>query len=267
MTRTFTGKIDTLLAMRADGRLLVGRERITLLEAVVKHGSITKAAEVAGFSYKTAWDAVNAINNILPRPAFITRTGGPHGGGAEVTEEGRRLIATFRRLEEKLARISDSIVEEGLEHDEDLLFWGLSLKLSIRNAFHCKVVEVTPAPVNVGVRLVIGPDTEISAFVTNKSLEELGLAPGRSAVALINPPSVLLLVDRDQPKIAVRNKLKGTVIDRVDSATDTEVRVDLGAGKTIVSVSGHQGADAAGIAPGAGVWAVFESADVILACD
>ncbi|SFK23346.1 TOBE domain-containing protein [Methylocapsa palsarum] len=267
MTKTFTGKIDTLLALRADGRLLVGRERITLLEAVVKHGSITKAAEVAGFSYKTAWDAVNAINNILPRPAFITRTGGPHGGGAEVTEEGRRLIATFRRLEEKLGKISDSIVEVGLEHEEDLLFWGLSLKLSIRNAYHCKVVEVIPSPVNVSVKLIIGPETEIYAFVTNKSVVELGLAPGRSAVALINPPSVHLMAVGDPPKIAVRNKLKGFVIDRVDGASDSELSVDLGGGKTIVSVSSRESADAAGVVAGVDVWAVFESADVILACD
>jgi molybdate transport system regulatory protein len=158
-------------------------------------------------------------------------------------------------------------VEDGLEHDEDLLFWGLSLKLSIRNAYHCKVVEVTPDPVNVSVKLIIGPDTEIAASVTNKGVAELGLAPGRSAVALINPPSVLLLVDRDAPKIAIRNKLKGVVIDRVDSATDSEVRVDVGGGKTIVSVSARKSADAAGIAPGVDVWAVFETADVILACD
>src|SRR6516165_12538655 len=109
-------KIDTLLALRADGRLLVGRERITLLEAVIQHKSITKAADAAGFSYKTAWDAVNAINNLLPRPAFITRIGGSHGGGAEITDEGRRLILAFRRLEEKLGRISAAIAKEGLEH-------------------------------------------------------------------------------------------------------------------------------------------------------
>jgi molybdate transport system regulatory protein len=43
MPRVLPGKIDTLLALRANGRLLVGRERIMLLEAVIKHGSITKA--------------------------------------------------------------------------------------------------------------------------------------------------------------------------------------------------------------------------------
>src|SRR6516165_7467591 len=122
-------KIDTLLALRADGRLLVGRERITLLEAVIQHGSITKAAEIAGFSYKTAWDAVNAVNNLLPRPAFITRTGGAHGGGAEVTDEGRRLIQMFRQLEAKLSRLSTAIAAEGLEHEVNLLLWGIGLKL------------------------------------------------------------------------------------------------------------------------------------------
>jgi molybdate transport system regulatory protein len=32
------------------------------------------------------------------------------------------LILTFRRLEEKLGRISTAIAAEGLEHDQDLLF-------------------------------------------------------------------------------------------------------------------------------------------------
>ena len=66
MARSLPEGIDALLALRAGGRLLIGRERIALLEAVMEHKSITKAAEIAGFSYKTAWDAVNAINNLLP---------------------------------------------------------------------------------------------------------------------------------------------------------------------------------------------------------
>src|ERR1700730_5588491 len=62
VARHLPGEIDSLLACRAGGRLLVGRERIALLEAVMEHKSITKAAEITGFSYKTAWDAVNAID-------------------------------------------------------------------------------------------------------------------------------------------------------------------------------------------------------------
>ena len=52
------------------------REKIKLLEAVVLHGSISKAAKAVGFNYKTAWGSVNAINSLLPSPAFVTKMGG-----------------------------------------------------------------------------------------------------------------------------------------------------------------------------------------------
>lgn len=267
MPRSLPGKIDTLLAVRADGRLLVGRERVTLLEAVVQYGSITKAAEIAGFSYKTAWDAVNAINNLLPRPAFITRTGGPRGGGAEVTDEGRRLITAFRRLEEKLGRISEAIAEEGLENEQDLLFWGVGLRLSVRNALHCKVVSTKAGPVNVEVKLEVTPGVEIAAVVTNASVTELDLVPGHAVVALVNASSVMLAPQDEMPAISARNKISGTVVSCVDDAIDNEVTLDIGGGKTLVAVVTHEGAEAVHIEPGTKVWAIFKSSHVILASD
>jgi molybdate transport system regulatory protein len=119
----------------------------------------------------------------LPRPGFVTRTCGSHGGGAEVTDEGR-LILTFRRLEETLGRISTAIAAEGLEHDQDLLFWGIGLKLSVRNALFCKVVKITRAPINVELRLEVSPGLMITTVVTNASVNELGLAPGRWCIAM-----------------------------------------------------------------------------------
>lgn len=160
-------KIDALLALRREGRFLVGRDRIKLLEAVAEYGSITKAAKVVGFSYKTAWDAVNAINNLLPSPAFVTKAGGRSGGGAEVTPEGRRLIATFHRLEERMSRISSLIAEEGLEDQDDFLLWSVGVKISARNVFQTEVVWVKKWPVDVEVTLRVSPETTIHAIVTN----------------------------------------------------------------------------------------------------
>jgi molybdate transport system regulatory protein len=244
----------------------MGRERVALLEAVIEHKSITKAAEMAGFSYKTAWDAVNAINNLLPRPAFITRTGGSRGGGAEVTDEGRRLIAAFRRLEEKLGRISTAIAEEGLEKEQDLLFWGLGVKLSVRNAFHCKIVEILPAPVDVEVKLEISPGSVLTSVVTNTAVQELGLSPGRSCVAMVNASSVMLATN-ETPHISARNRLAGTVISRVDDEVNSEITIDLGGGKTIVSVITREGADDVAAMPGAQVLAIFKTSHVFLASD
>jgi molybdate transport system regulatory protein len=267
LVRSLPGEIDTLLAWRAGGRLLIGRERIALLESVMEHKSITKAAEVTGFSYKTAWDAVNAINNLLPRPAFITRTGGSHGGGAEVTDEGRRLIVAFRRLEEKLGRISAVIAEEGLEHEKDLLFLGIGLKLSVRNALFCKVVKITPAPVNIEVKLEVSPGVMITTVVTNASVHELGLAPGRCCVAMVNASSVMLAQDGVGPRISARNKIAGRVVSRVDDGADSEVAIDIGGGKTLTAVVTRVGADFAGAATGAKVLAIFKTSHVILASD
>lgn len=267
MPRVLPGKIDTLIALRANGRLLVGRERITLLEAVIKHGSITKAAEAAGFSYKTAWDAVNAINNLLPRPAFITHTGGPRGGGAEVTDEGRRLISIFRRLEERLGRISDRIAADGLAADEGLALLGMGLKFSARNAFHCSVIDVAPGPVHVEVRLLVSPGLIISAIVSNASVSELGLAPRRAILALVNASSVMLAPCADAPRISARNSIRGRVLSRFDGGRDAEVTVDLGGGKTMTASITAESADAAGIAEGAEVYAIFQSSSVMLASD
>lgn len=240
---------------------------MTLLEAVIQHGSITKAAEIAGFSYKTAWDAVNAINNLLPRPAFITHTGGPRGGGAEVTEEGRRLITAFRRLEEKLGKISNAIVEEGLENERDLLFWGVGLKLSVRNAFHCEIAEILPAPVNVEVKLKVSPKIEITSIITNAAVADLGLAVGRSVVAMVNASSVMLAPEDEAPRISARNKIPGVVVDRSDGGVDSELIVDIGGGKTIASVVTQDAAEDLDLKPGAKVWAIFKTSHVILACD
>lgn len=267
MGRSLAAEIDTMLAWRAGGRLLMGRERIALLESVIEHKSITKAAEVTGFSYKTAWDAVNAINNLLPRPAFITRTGGSHGGGAEVTEEGRRLIAAFRQLEAKLGRISTAIMEEGLEREQDILLRGIGLKISIENALFCRVVKIMPAPVTVEVKLEIAPGSLITTSVTNASARELGLSPGRSCIAMVNASSVMLAQGTVMPPISARNKIAGNVIHRIDDGDESEVSIDIGGGKTLTAVITREGANAAEAAPGAPVIAIFKSSHVVLASD
>jgi molybdate transport system regulatory protein len=259
------GKIDAQLALRSEGRLLVGRDRITLLEAVAEHGSITKAAEAVGFSYKTAWDAVAAINNLLPTPAFVTKTGGRKGGGAEVTEEGRRLIVAFRRLEDKLARISAVIAEEGLHNLDDLLLWGMAMKVSARNALRCEVSEVRAGPVSVVVKLQVSPATAITAVVTNGAAAELELEPGRQAVALVKSSSVMLAPVDEVPRLSVRNRLVGTVVRRLDSEVGSEVAIDIGDGKTLISVVTREGADELGATVGSRVCALFKATHVILA--
>jgi molybdate transport system regulatory protein len=259
--------IDAFLALRSDGRLLVGRDRIAVLEAVSQHGSLTSAAKALGYSYKAAWDAIAAINNLLPTPAVISRAGGTRGGGALVTEEGHRLIIAFRRLEEKLSRISNLIAEEGLEAHPDLLFWSVAMKTSARNVFRCTVTEIRPAPVDVVVTLRVSEQFSIVAVITNESVIRLELAPGRQAIALVKASFVTLTPPEADNALSEPNRIAGVVVQRIDGGINAEITLDIGFGKTLVSVISQASAASLVIAPGDRLCGTFSPDHVILAAD
>ncbi len=261
-----TDKIDAFLALRSGGRLLVGRERIRLLEAVAAHGSITRAAKATGVSYKTVWEAVDAINNLLPTPAFVTRAGGNVGGGAEVTAEGRRLISTFHRLEERLTRISAMIAAEGLDGFEDALMWTVGLKISARNVFQTEVVQVRRWPVDVEVTLRVSADHVIHSIVTNPAADELNLVPGRRVLALVKASFIRIAPAEDAAK-APRNRFVGTVKRRVDAEMNSEIHLDIGGEKTMIAVVPRHEIEDLAVEEGMRAAAVFDPDHVILAAD
>ena len=81
-----------------DGRFL-GIGRLELLEHIAALGSISKAAQAMGMSYKRAWDLVSSMNAQAATPLVSTQTGGTRGGGAAVTEAGHEAIAAFSALQ------------------------------------------------------------------------------------------------------------------------------------------------------------------------
>ena len=62
-----------------------GHGRIALLRAIDAHGSISAAAREMGMSYKAAWDAIDAINNLAGTPLVVRETGGKGGGQSSGT--------------------------------------------------------------------------------------------------------------------------------------------------------------------------------------
>ncbi len=257
-------KIDATLALRSEGRLLVGRDRIKVLEAVAQHGSISKAAKATGFSYKGAWDAVQAINNLLPSPAFLLKAGGRSGGGAEVTAEGLKLIAAFHRLEERLTRISSTIALEGLEGLDDFFLWSLGFRISARNVFQAEIVNVEAGPVDVEVALRLSDQLPLHAVVTNDALEDLDLKRGQRALALVKSPFVEI-TRVDAPPLYERNRFVGRITRRIDAPRRSEFLLDIGGGKSLTAVVSHAGAEALGLHEGDEAAAQFAPENVILA--
>src|SRR5205823_6401018 len=132
--------LNAALSLRRGAGSRVGPERIALLEAIGALGSIRAAAAQAGLSYKGAWDAVQALNNLFDAPLVAARPGGAQGGAAELTPAGRAVVAAFHRLEAELADVIERL-EQGLADapatpafgDIGQLFWSLGMQTSARN--------------------------------------------------------------------------------------------------------------------------------------
>ncbi|MBI1684347.1 TOBE domain-containing protein [Caulobacter hibisci] len=257
-----TGDLSASLVLRRGALARVGLERIALVEAVAELGSISAAAKRLALSYKGAWDAVQALNNLFDAPLIAASAGGKSGGAAQVTPRGHAVIKAFRDMEREVGAAL-SRLEAGLAAEEGSdLFWSLGLRTSARNALRGVVVALVPAGVTVEVRLDLGGGLEIASVITRRSAEELGLAVGRPAVALIKSSFVRL--SATPPAASGDNRLSGQVFDREDGEAASEVVVALAEGKTLVATVAR---DAAGLAPGATVHVLIAPSDVILAVD
>lgn len=96
-----------------DGEKFFGPGPAELLELIGEVGSIANAAKKMGMSYKKAWDMVEELNTRGQKPFVISRKGGEKGGGAELTETGKKVISKYRNLTAKLNAI--------VENDKDIL--------------------------------------------------------------------------------------------------------------------------------------------------
>ncbi len=255
------------LVLRRDGGN-AGPDRLKLLAAIGTHGSIAAAAKLVGLSYKGAWDAVQALNNLFERPLVETSAGGRQGGQALVTPAGEMVLAAYAAIERELAKIVDRLdTELGQPPDQPFPWWSLTMKTSARNAFHGRVTKVSEGPVNAEVVLDIGGGIELVAVVTQGSVQDLGLVPGRRAAALIKS-SFVILVPGDQPlRTSARNCLAGTVIRHETGTISDEVVLDLGNEKTLTAVISRESGETLGFAIGDRAQALIKAPHVILAVD
>lgn len=261
--------IEALVSLTREAVPAVGRDRIRLLEAVGREGSITAGAKAIGLTYKAAWDALDAMANLFGQPLLATRAGGRTGGGARLTPTGLRVIEAFHRLEAEMARVVRALEPElaGTGISPLNLVSGLLMKTSARNALRGTITDIASDAIASEVAVAVSDDTIIYALVTNESVRELGLCVGRQAIVLIKAPFVVIAPGADPPVVSVRNCVRGKVQRCETSAVSAEVVLDIGAGKTLAATITAHSAKALGLAPGKPACALFDAAHVIIAID
>ena len=271
MTAKTTSMLQGKLSVDTTMGAFLGDTRIKLLEAIANHGSISQAAKAVPLSYKAAWDAIDAMNNLAPEPLVIRTTGGKHGGGTELTEYGRRLIGFYRALEQEhqaaVARLSERM-DEVAGNDVSAfrqLLRRMSMKSSARNQFAGPIIEIKEGVVDCEVRIQLDSDLDLTALVTRESAENLGLKVGREVLAFVKSSAVLLMLDPNA-RISARNRFCGQISHIHEGPVNTEISIALPGGRHVATaVITHESQEKLELKIGRTACAVFKASSVFLA--
>lgn len=251
--------------MTIGGESLGGKGRIALLEKISEHGSITRAAKAINMSYKAAWDAIDAMNNLAGEPLVRRATGGSGGGGTQLTPRGERLVANFKIIEQEHHKFIEqlSLQTEGIT-DDFLLLRSMSMKTSARNQLMGTISNIKKGAVNDEVELDIAGGKKIIATITHESAQNLHLKQGMKAFALIKASSIIVIADDQGAKFSARNYLSGTVSRIKPGAVNTEIVIDLKEGGSIASIITNESCDNLKLKEGSSAAAIFKASSVIL---
>ncbi len=96
--------MSTRLTIRLDFDEVrrLGAGKVALLEAINKEGSISAAGRAHGMSYRRAWLLIDELNQLFIEPLVAAHHGGAQGGGASLTDAGRRVVMLYRSAEAKM---------------------------------------------------------------------------------------------------------------------------------------------------------------------
>ena len=88
---------EILLTLKLQQRLFADPRRISLLKQIAQTGSISQGAKNAGISYKSAWDAINEMNQLSEQSLVDRATGGKGGGGSVLTDEAKEFLYRYEQ--------------------------------------------------------------------------------------------------------------------------------------------------------------------------
>jgi molybdate transport repressor ModE-like protein len=94
--------VRTKVWLEAGGRFVMGDGGLRLLLGIVQHGSLVKAAQAIGWSYRHAWGYLRHAEEALGTPLATSRSGKGRARGMDLTETGRRLLERLQVAREQI---------------------------------------------------------------------------------------------------------------------------------------------------------------------
>lgn len=251
------------LHIRLQQKLFADPRRIELLKRVQQTGSISQGAKLAGISYKSAWDAINEMNQMADETLVERATGGKGGGGATLTRYGERLIQLFQLMEQIQQKAFDALQQDTLPLDSLLAAIArFSLQTSARNQLFGTVVSNDAQQVvqHLLIQLADGV-TQLNVALTQRSADRLQLAAGKEVLVLIKAPWIRISRDAAQDD----NQLAATVSAIEPGEQMSEVLMKLGSGETLCATLSNDQLQQLRLQPGDAVIASFNAEHAIVA--
>jgi molybdate transport system regulatory protein len=257
-------EISSNLTLEIFNQPFLLEKRIDLLIAIKKTGSISKAAKEVPMSYKAAWEAIEAMNNLSTTPIVQRETGGVGGGGTTLTPYGENLIETFEILKKEQKKFLENLsqftdINSGTLKD----IRRLSIQISARNQIAGTVELIANGTVNAEVYIKLKSGYTIISVITNTAVNNLNLKVGDDVVAIFKSNTVLITTDIAL-NISARNKFLGTVDTINKGEINSELIIDIGNGDKIASIITTNSIESLNIQEKKEVCAIIKASDVML---
>jgi len=136
------------------------------------------------------------------------------------------------------------------------------MNISARNQLKGKVASIQEGAVNAIVTLKTDGGNNFTSTISKEAVKELGLAPGKEAMAVIKATEVM--IGLGEMKLSARNQLAGEIVNVQEGPVNAIVTVKTDGGNTLSTIS-IAAIKELGLAPGIKAKAVIKSTSVMIA--
>jgi molybdate transport system regulatory protein len=197
--------------LRADGVEFDAADA-ELLRTIDSEGSLNRAADALGRSYSRAHQRLTELEEAVG-PLVARQRGGSGGGGSELTDEARGLLARFQRLRAEFTGTAE--VEETV----------LPGRVVAREG------ELATVETDAGRVRALASETASAANGDAEAAEEVQVAVRADTVTLHDPADAPAEV-----ATSARNRFEGRVTAVAEAEAVARVTVDVGAAESLVAI-------------------------------
>lgn len=175
-----THQVKTKLWLENNEKPLIGEGKAKLLKAIESEGSLNKACEKIGMSYKHAWLQIKEIEHMLNEPIITTKRGGKTQG-SKLTPKAKQLLNEYDNYQNLL-----------IQTLYDKTFWEMiSLKITARNQIKGKITHIEKDNIVAKIKINIQPAT-LTAVITREAAEALNLQNNDEVTAIIKATEIMI---------------------------------------------------------------------------